>query len=270
MKWDPIDRPSDTVCTGWSIQLSVACCNISSDSIFLGRRQTCKSESPRRKPNDNFIIKCFGLQNLFSARSFVAYVYYWIFEYKSDKCLHYDPLAEELSHSARKEPSTKIRQQSETSLFSYNIDFRSTLSHVSVRFLLPRAHTHIHCSQQSQPPSNMFRFQYDGFFFRIHFECYARPYSDFYLFWIFQLIFFSLSAIGRLIRRGFVYRMFVVIGDVWRYYYRSRKQSAGHLSSLREHRMQMKLGETQQKKGKKIVSQSKTNHTQFQFFQICL
>lgn len=165
MKWDPIDRPSDTVCTGWSIQLSVVCCNISSDSIFLGRRQTCKSESPRRKPNDNFIIKCFGLQNLFSARSFVAYVYYWIFEYKSDKCLHYDPLAEELSHSARKEPSTKIRQQSETSLFSYNIDFRSTLSHVSVRFLLPRAHTHIHCSQQSQPPSNMFRFQYDGFFF---------------------------------------------------------------------------------------------------------
>lgn len=147
------------------------------------------------------------------------------------------PSAEELSHSTRwnsREKNEKTKQQRETSLFLYNIDFRFTLSHVSVRFLLFRARTHTHSlSAQSQqhlvahnattcPEFNPNFFSHPLCVRALWQSPVATPYSDFYLFWIFQLIFFC--------HRSPLRHTLAVIGDVWRYYYKSRKQSAGHLS----------------------------------------
>lgn len=155
MKWDPIDRPSDTVYT----RLIHPCCLLFVATSVRIRFFWVDGKHAKVNHHDENLMTILLLSALVSgflrsARSqCVAYVYYWIFEYKSDKCLHCDPLAEELSHTARQEASRKIKQQRETSLFSYNIDFRSTLSHVSVRFRLPRAFTAITATEQHVPIS---------------------------------------------------------------------------------------------------------------------
>lgn len=227
--------------------------------IFLGRRRTRKwitttTTTTPTKPNDNFIIKCFGLWSIARiSRRFVfgppvndpaptqsprgAYVcvYYWIFEYKSDKCLHCDPLAEELSHSGRK-PAEKIYRATESE--------RNQFVFIQHRFPLhsfpcqrsfpsfPHANNTASCGAMHNPPTSP---EFNPFFFASTLcACAAcagpsaTPHLDFYLFRIFQLIFFYRSPSSP--RHRAPGHTLALIADVWRYYYKSRKQSAGHLS----------------------------------------
>lgn len=113
---------------------------------------------------------------------------------------------------------------------------------------------------QHHVPNSFFPLLFHPFFVR---ALWSRHVIFRFLFILnFSINFFRLHFIGRSACAS-SWHTLVVIGDVYRYYYKSRKQSAGHLSSSF-------FPQTPHANEKKIVSRSKTNHTQFQFFQICL
>lgn len=166
-----------------------------------------------------------------------SYVYYWIFEYKSDKCLHYDPLAEELSHSTRAKKK-RILSSGERNQFVF-IQHRFPLAlfpmSAFVSFFSARhTRTKNHSILPHSPNSIHFLFIVSRVIPCVcaHYAV-ATPFFDFYLFWIFQLIFFSLPLSAATCAPCHTAYACGDWSDVWRLLlllYKSRKQSPGHLS----------------------------------------